>query len=829
MDQFPNVDLCALPLSANPDGSPPNFDDPPSLQPILIALTAILLTLATVITAGRLYMNRNALKLADYCMIVGLAFDIGIASVLLASSNNYRHPWDTPICWYTTLTFVEVLVVGPALFFPKAAIFLFYLQIFSVNEVIRIGSKIGLVAAFLGYFPASFALIYYDAPHIGQTWEDVITSGYPEKGIPGGIAIGVASVIVDIYIFILPLPTIFSLNIARSKKIQLICLFTTAFFGIVASVTCLVFRVKLLGLDDIGWQSGRVAIAIIAENNVAIIVGSLPAFANFLRTYVSQATFYKSLRSKLSFGSSNYASDTDQHGLPRNRSLWTFGSPPKRQLQYHELSNSAILTSRVTVPDDVVIATHDTDRILRTVGFSQETRIGQLSEASTYESSLASYFSIQATSVRPACIVSPETAEDVAKAVRIMTGYKRYACPFAIRSGGHAAKANAANIEGGVTLDLRLLNSVDVSPDKLSVSIGVGNTWDAVYSKLDSMNLSVNGGRTAGVGVGGLILGGGISYFGTRYGWTADTITNYEVVLADGSIINTNVRENSALFWALKGGGNNFGIITRININAFAQGPFWGGFLYYPNTVWGNTVKEFVNINSATAYDEYAALTLSWGYSSSLGTLVACNMQYTTLVENPPLFAGLTGLPALFGNLQITNMTQFALGLRSQQVYGERQLWATNTFISTEASINATYRRFNESVQAFMPVANITVAYTLEPLPPALYARKVDNNPFNLGTKNQSLVIALFTASWTDPADDGRVEKTTRTLTSAIEEDTRRLGAYNPFLYPNYAAPWQNPIVSYGAESVGRLQKVARDFDPHGVFTRQVPGGFKLT
>lgn len=297
----------------------------------------------------------------------------------------------------------------------------------------------------------------------------------------------------------------------------------------------------------------------------------------------------------------------------------------------------------------------------------------------TYESSLVSYFSIQATLVRPACIVSPQTTQDVAKAVRILTGAslsgvqdKKFACPFAIRSGGHAAKANAANIEGGVTLDLRRLNSIDVSHNNLSVSIGVGNTWDAIYSKLDSMNLSVNGGRTAGVGVGGLSLGGGISYFGTRYGWTTDTITNYQVVLANGSIVNANGRDNSALYWALKGGSNNFGIVTRIDISAFTQGPFWGGFLYYPNTVWGDTVKEFVNINSAETYDEYAALTLSWGYSSSLGTAVACNMQYTKPVVDPPLFAGLTSLPSLFGNLQITNMTQFALGLRSQQVYGER-------------------------------------------------------------------------------------------------------------------------------------------------------------
>lgn len=73
MDQLQNVDLCTLPLSANPDGSPPNFDDPPSLQPPLIALTAILLPFSVVITAGRLYINRHALKLADCECLIDIA------------------------------------------------------------------------------------------------------------------------------------------------------------------------------------------------------------------------------------------------------------------------------------------------------------------------------------------------------------------------------------------------------------------------------------------------------------------------------------------------------------------------------------------------------------------------------------------------------------------------------------------------------------------------------------------------------------------------------------------------------------------------------------
>ncbi|KAI0891049.1 hypothetical protein F4806DRAFT_484466 [Annulohypoxylon nitens] len=296
-----------------------------------------------------------------------------------------------------------------------------------------------------------------------------------------------------------------------------------------------------------------------------------------------------------------------------------------------------------------------------------------------YEASLSSYFSIQEGSLRPACIVSPDTTEDVANAVRILTNTSLVppesddeTCKFAIRSGGHSSNLYAANINNGITIDLRRLNSITVSPDRSMVAIGVGNTWDSVYSKLDAMDLGVTGGRTAGVGVGGLSLGGGISYFSTRYGWTSDTIINFEVVLANGSIVNANKEENRELHWALKGGGNNFGIVTRVDLRSFSQGPFWGGALYFPTTVWEHTAQEFLKFNSPHSYDEYAALTLSWGYSSSSGTAIAANMEYTKAIENPSIFAGFTSLPSLFGNTSITNMTQLSVDLRNEQVLNER-------------------------------------------------------------------------------------------------------------------------------------------------------------
>lgn len=121
------------------------------------------------------------------------------------------------------------MIVGPALFFPKASIFLFYLQIFSINKTIRIGAKVGIVLALIAYFVPTLVLSYFDAPHAGQTWNDLLINGMPEKGIPGGVTVGCLSVLVDIYVFVLPMPTLFRLKMAFSKRVQLVALFGTAF------------------------------------------------------------------------------------------------------------------------------------------------------------------------------------------------------------------------------------------------------------------------------------------------------------------------------------------------------------------------------------------------------------------------------------------------------------------------------------------------------------------------------------------------------------------------------------------------------------------------
>jgi FAD/FMN-containing dehydrogenase len=106
---------------------------------------------------------------------------------------------------------------------------------------------------------------------------------------------------------------------------------------------------------------------------------------------------------------------------------------------------------------------------------------------------------------------------------------KSVGCQFAVKSGGHGAFVGASNINGGVAIDLLNMNSITVSADQTQASYGAGNRWIDVYTKLESMGLAVIGGRVADIGVGGLTLGGGISFFSGRFGWACDNVNNYEV------------------------------------------------------------------------------------------------------------------------------------------------------------------------------------------------------------------------------------------------------------------------------------------------------------
>lgn len=173
-----------------------------------------------------------------------------------------------------------------------------------------------------------------------------------------------------------------------------------------------------------------------------------------------------------------------------------------------------------------------------------------------------------------------------------------YQCPFAVKGGGHAAWAGASSIEDGITVSMENFRQVKVSSNKQTVDIGPGLRWIEVYTAIEKDRLSVVGGRVsshacficcpsltvekmAPVGVPGFILGGGISHFSNKFGWACDNVVGFELVTATGLAINVNPASYADLYWALRGGGNNFGIITNFKLASFPLGQMWGGQRVY--------------------------------------------------------------------------------------------------------------------------------------------------------------------------------------------------------------------------------------------------------
>jgi hypothetical protein len=125
--------------------------------------------------------------------------------------------------------------------------------------------------------------------------------------------------------------------------------------------------------------------------------------------------------------------------------------------------------------------------------------------SSTYAQSVSSYWSMQESSLKPDCIITPANTRDVATAVKMLSFF---GSRFAIRGGGHTPSAGSANIDGGVTIDMRAIRDITVNRDQTVVSVGAGAIWGDVYYQTDSLGIAVVGGRGSSIGVGGLTTGG---------------------------------------------------------------------------------------------------------------------------------------------------------------------------------------------------------------------------------------------------------------------------------------------------------------------------------
>jgi hypothetical protein len=198
---------------------------------------------------------------------------------------------------------------------------------------------------------------------------------------------------------------------------------------------------------------------------------------------------------------------------------------------------------------------------------------------------------------RPAVIVRPVDDADVAGAVR----YAREAgLPLAVRSGGHSG-AGHGTADGGLVVDLRDMTAIDIDVDGRTAWAEAGLTAVEFTTATAEHGLAVGFGDTGSVGLGGLTLGGGVGYLARKHGLTIDHLIAADVVTAAGEVLRVDVRSHPDLFWAIRGGGGNFGVVTRFRFRLQEVGQVVGGLLVLPATA--ETVSGFVAAAEAAADD----------------------------------------------------------------------------------------------------------------------------------------------------------------------------------------------------------------------------------
>lgn len=194
---------------------------------------------------------------------------------------------------------------------------------------------------------------------------------------------------------------------------------------------------------------------------------------------------------------------------------------------------------------------------------------------------------------RPAVIIRAASDQDVARAVSLA---RETGLPLAVRSGGHSP-AGLSLIDGGILLDLKGLNNLHIDPEGCTAWAESGLTTGEYTSAAAEYGLATGFGDTGTVGIGGLTLGGGVGYLVRKYGLTIDNLLAADLVTADGQLLRVDSGNHPDLFWAIRGGGGNFGVVTRFLFRLQEVPSMLGGLLVLPATA--ETLAGFVDAASS--------------------------------------------------------------------------------------------------------------------------------------------------------------------------------------------------------------------------------------
>jgi FAD/FMN-containing dehydrogenase len=413
---------------------------------------------------------------------------------------------------------------------------------------------------------------------------------------------------------------------------------------------------------------------------------------------------------------------------------------------------------------------------------------------------------------RPGLIARCTGTVDVVQAVRFA---RRHGLLSSVRGGGHNI-AGLAVCEGGLMIDMSFMRGVWVDPAGRTARAQAGCTLGDVDRETQQHGLAAVLGFVSATGIAGLTVGGGFGYLTRRHGWTCDTLVSMEVVTASGDVLRASADENEDLFWALRGGGGNFGIVTSFEYRLFPVGPeILGGAIAWR----GEDAREVLDAYrkfSAAAPRELTTVAIlrnappaPWlpkdVHGKPIVALFICHSG--PAAEGEALVAPLRALGRPVADILMRRpYAQMQSLLDATQPKGRRYYWKSHYLPAIDS------RGIDIAADHAARIRSPHSAILLFQIGGAMNGLPADHSP--AGNRDAQYVLNIAGA-WEKPEDDATNVKWARDCFEA----TRPLstgGTYVNFLTEEEGA--DRVAAAYGAANLGRLAGLKRKFDPDNFF-----------
>ncbi|KAF1814152.1 FAD-binding domain-containing protein [Eremomyces bilateralis CBS 781.70] len=454
--------------------------------------------------------------------------------------------------------------------------------------------------------------------------------------------------------------------------------------------------------------------------------------------------------------------------------------------------------------------------------------------SSGYKEENDDYWNVGLSDLKPACILKPTTSQEVGKAFQVLGEYTDV--NFSVKSGGHDPNPGHASSQGGILIALSKIKGTTYDKDTNLAQVKPGGQWKDVIGPLEQYGVTVGGGRLDTVGIGGYLAGGGLSFLSAQYGMAADSIVGWELVTANGSVINVNAKTHPDLAVALRGGGNQYGVTTKFSIEAHPIGKVWGGIRVYAGWAEQEVFAALHDFIANNHKDPKAAVILT---STKLVSDVETYIIFF-FYDAPEAPKG------AFGKFE--DISSF-LDLTQSDTYSE--LLAKNSVGADLLPTRASFRsitlpripsrpQFYQEIEAqwetlFKDYAEShpgsAVDIIFQPFPAVIAKNSASRggNAMGLTENDKDRFILTITGQWTPADDDNTIWDLSKQLTDWIEQQiphvtTPESEQYLP-LFMNHAAFSQDVFGSY--KDVEKFKVLQKEMDPTGFFAKRA-GGFNI-